>query len=113
MQESGRLGIIALKVKDKNNKEVVAKAPCDQKFVKDQEYDFYVWNTRYIKCPKCVKKIDKKCKLCDGTGDVLSFSYVIKKSGEDPGKPWEDNSQEEMQKIYQDKKNEKNNNKSK
>jgi len=99
VKESGKLGIIGVRVAGKDKKEHLAKAPCDFVFKKNKNYDLYIWNTRYAQCPKCIKEKTKSCNLCNGEPKILTFSYIIKNEGEDPGTPWLDDNMEEMKDI--------------
>ena len=75
-QKTEKLGIIGIQVKNKDNKMYLAKAPCDMIVKKGIPYILSVWNTRMIPCPMC--KGDKDCRLCDGRGHALTFSYTLK-----------------------------------
>ena len=97
-----KLGIIGIQVEDKKTKEKkIAKAPSDYNVEKGENYVIGAWNFRYAQCPMCVKKKQGKCKLCEGEGKILTFSYVIKKQGEEMGEPWKEVNKEKMREVIQ------------
>jgi hypothetical protein len=77
-----QLGVIGILTENKaTGEKIVAKAPCDA-MLEAGPYVLTTWNYKKITCPKCSKKRDKECRLCDGTGSLVSFSYVLEKKNE-------------------------------